>query len=193
MNSYGFWVNWQINFTFTCLLQAPNCNWFARWCRPIALCHTRAWGITRDRQDCHHLPPTPQLWGTRQTKLTFSVDTTSTLSITTLAFMKCYLSLTGPSTRSSATEIDDEPHKQSKNRVWLMKILNATRTMNTHLAESFIEAQVFVEVQARGEIDKSGSSLFSPSHLSWILNSTSYGLSLGVMLKCVLFALMCCC
>jgi hypothetical protein len=64
--------------------------------------------------------------------------------------------------------------------------------MNTHLVESSVEAQVFVEVQARGDTNKSGSSLFSPSHLSQILNSTSYGLSLGVMLKCVLFALMCC-
>jgi hypothetical protein len=64
--------------------------------------------------------------------------------------------------------------------------------MNTHLVESSVEAQVFVEVQAQGDTDKSGSSPFSPSHLSQILNSTSYGLSLGVMLKCVLFALMCC-
>jgi hypothetical protein len=26
--------------------------------------NTRTWGITRDGQGCHHLPPTPQLWGT---------------------------------------------------------------------------------------------------------------------------------
>jgi hypothetical protein len=47
------------------------------------------------------------------------------------------------------------------------------------LAESFIEAQVFVKVQAQGDIDKFGASLYSPSHLSWA-KSTSYGLSLGV-------------
>jgi hypothetical protein len=26
--------------------------------------NTQTWGITRDEQGCHHLPPTPQLWST---------------------------------------------------------------------------------------------------------------------------------
>ena len=47
------------------------------------------------------------------------------------------------------------------------------------LEESSIEAQVFVEVQARGDTDKSGSSPYYPSHLSRA-KSTSYGLNLGV-------------
>jgi hypothetical protein len=34
----------------------------------------------------HHLPPTPQPWGTGQMKVTSSLDNTSTLSTTTLAW-----------------------------------------------------------------------------------------------------------
>ena len=55
--------------------------------------------------------------------------------------------------------------------------------MNTHLAESSIEAQVLIEVQARGDTNKSDTSPYSSSHLSQT-KSTSYDLSLGVMLKC---------
>jgi hypothetical protein len=40
--------------------------------------------------------------------------------------------------------------------------------MNTHLVESSIEAQMFVEAQIRGDTDKSGPSLYSPSHLTWL-------------------------
>jgi hypothetical protein len=71
--------------TITCLLRAPADTWSARHLRPIALCRTRMWGITRDGQGGHHLSPTPQLWSTRQTKVTSSLDTTSTLLVTTLA------------------------------------------------------------------------------------------------------------
>jgi hypothetical protein len=66
-------------------------------------------GIMRDRQGCHNLPPTPQPWDMRQTKVASSLDITSTLSTTTLAFAKGYPSLSGPSTRASATGTDDEP------------------------------------------------------------------------------------
>jgi hypothetical protein len=41
-----------------------------------------------DRQGYHHLPPTPQPWGTRQTKIASSLDTTSTLSTITIACMQ---------------------------------------------------------------------------------------------------------
>ena len=59
----------------------------------VALCRTWTWGITWDEQGYHHLPPTPQLWGTRQMKVTSSLDTRSTLLFTTLALAKnfcCY-------------------------------------------------------------------------------------------------------
>jgi hypothetical protein len=42
------------------LLWAPGCNWSASRCQPIALCHIQMWGITKDGQGYHHLPPTPQ-------------------------------------------------------------------------------------------------------------------------------------
>ena len=40
-------------------------NWSTSTWENLRLLHsTRRWGITRDRQGCHHLPPTPQPWGT---------------------------------------------------------------------------------------------------------------------------------
>jgi hypothetical protein len=63
------------------LLRAPEITWSAKHCWPIALCRTQTWEITRDEQGYHHLPPTPQLWGTRQTRVTSSLDTTSMLSV----------------------------------------------------------------------------------------------------------------
>jgi hypothetical protein len=33
-------------------------------------------GLQKDGQGYHHLPPTPQPWGTRQMKVTYSLDTT---------------------------------------------------------------------------------------------------------------------
>ena len=43
---------------------------------------------------------------------------------------------------------------------------------NTHLAESSVEAHVFVEVQVWGDTDKLNSFPYSPSHLS-LSKSTS--------------------
>ena len=88
MDSYGFWVYDMINSTFTCLLRAPDNTWSARHCRPIALRHTQTWGVTRDAQGYHHLPPTPQPWSMRQTKVASSLDTMSMLLTTTLARMQ---------------------------------------------------------------------------------------------------------
>ena len=40
-------------------------QWSASKHETLKLLHnTRTWGITRDRQGCHHLPPTPQPWDT---------------------------------------------------------------------------------------------------------------------------------
>ena len=56
--------------------------------------------------------------------------------------------------------------------------------MNIHLAGNPVEAHAFVEVQG-GETPTSPSlPRILPSHLSQIHNTTSYDLSLGVMLKC---------
>ena len=73
------------NFGTTNSLRAPGCNWSVSRCRPVALCRIQTWGITKDGQGYHHLPPTPQPEDTRQTKLTSNMDTTSTLLGTTLA------------------------------------------------------------------------------------------------------------
>ena len=70
------------------LLRAPVNTWSAKHCRPTTLRRTRMWGITKDGPGCHHLPPTPQPWGTRQTKVTSNLDTTSTLLVTTLALVR---------------------------------------------------------------------------------------------------------
>jgi hypothetical protein len=56
------------------------------------------WGITRDGQGCHHLPPTPQPWGTRQTKVGSSLDTMSMLSTTTLVLYRVIRLYREPST-----------------------------------------------------------------------------------------------
>ena len=68
------------------MLWAPAYSWFAKSIRLLALHPTLTWGTTRDGQGCHHLPPTPSDRGEgMQTKVTSSLDTTSTLSITALA------------------------------------------------------------------------------------------------------------
>jgi hypothetical protein len=67
------------------------------------------WGITRDGQGCHHLPPTPQLWSMRQTKVTSSLNTTSTLLTITLAAYRVIHLYREPSTRMSIMGTDDEP------------------------------------------------------------------------------------
>jgi hypothetical protein len=70
------------------LLRAPDNTWSAKRCRPTALRPTLTPGITRDGQSCHHLSSTPQLWGTRQTEVASSLDTTSMLLTTTLALRR---------------------------------------------------------------------------------------------------------
>ena len=73
---------------FHLLTLGPKRTWCTRRYQHAALCHIRTQGITRDRQGYHHLPPTPQSWGTRQMKIASSLDTTSTLSTITLACME---------------------------------------------------------------------------------------------------------
>ena len=76
------------NFATTDSLWAPSYTWSMKYLCPIALRHIRTWGITKDGQGCHHLPPTPEPKDTRQTKITCSLDTTSTLTITSLTLAK---------------------------------------------------------------------------------------------------------
>jgi hypothetical protein len=50
----------------------------------MALRYIRTWRITKDQQGFHHLWPTSNKpWDIRQMKVTLSLDTTSTLLITT--------------------------------------------------------------------------------------------------------------
>jgi hypothetical protein len=97
------------NFTPTCLLQAPERNWSASRYRCVALHRTRTWGITRDEQGYHHLPPTPQPWDTRQMKVASSLDTTSTLATITLVSARNICLYQESATRVSTTGMDDEP------------------------------------------------------------------------------------
>jgi hypothetical protein len=92
MDFYGFRVYEPINSTITRLFQALAYTWSTKRFWPVAL-RTQTWRITRDRQGCHHLPPTLQPWGTRQVKVASSLDTTSTLSTTTLALYGTGLSV----------------------------------------------------------------------------------------------------
>ena len=97
------------NFATIDSLRAPDCNWSTSRCWSIALCRIRIWGITKDEQGCHHLPPTPQSEDTRQMKVTFSIDTTSMLLVTTLALARNFHLYQESSTRAPAMRIDDEP------------------------------------------------------------------------------------
>jgi hypothetical protein len=65
-------------------------------------------GIRKDGQSCHHLPPTPQPWDTRQTKVTYSLDTTSMLTSTTLVLAKNFRLYEKSSPRAPTTRTDDE-------------------------------------------------------------------------------------
>jgi len=67
------------------LLRALENSWSAKCYRPSGLCRSRMWGITKDRQGYHHPLPTLQPRGMKQMKVTSSLDTTSTLFVTTLA------------------------------------------------------------------------------------------------------------
>ena len=97
------------NFAIIDSHRAPNHTWSARRGRPIALRCIQTWGITKDREGCHHLPPTPQPWDTRQTKVTCSLDTTSTLTVTTLALAMNFHLYQESSTRAPTMRMDDEP------------------------------------------------------------------------------------
>ena len=68
------------------MLRAPAYSWSVKSIRLLALYPTLTWGTTKDGQGCHHLPPTPTDHGEgMQTTVISSPDTTSALSITTLA------------------------------------------------------------------------------------------------------------
>jgi hypothetical protein len=97
------------NFTTTDSLWTSGCNWSASPCRPVALRHIQMWGITKDRHGYHHLSPTSQLGDTRQTKVTCSLDTTSTLTITTLALARNFCLYQESSTRAPITRTNNEP------------------------------------------------------------------------------------
>ena len=61
-------------------------SWSAKSIRLLALHPTLTWGTTKGGQGYHHLPPTPTDHGQcMQTMVITSLDTASTLSITTLA------------------------------------------------------------------------------------------------------------
>ena len=66
-------------------------------------------GITKDGQGYHHLLPTPQPWGMRQMKVTYSLDTTPILLVTVLALARNFCLYQESSTRTSAMGTDDEP------------------------------------------------------------------------------------
>ena len=97
------------NFAIIDSHRAPNHTWSARRGYHVALCRIRMWGIMKDGQGYHHLPPTPQPWDTRQTKVTCSLDTMSTLTTTTLALARSICLYQESSTRASAMGVDDEP------------------------------------------------------------------------------------
>ena len=90
-------------------------TWSARRYQHMALCHIRTWGITRDGHSCHHLPSTLQPWDTRQTKVASSLDTTSTLSTTTLALYRVIHLYQELSIRVSAMRTNDEPVTEPSN------------------------------------------------------------------------------
>ena len=69
------------NFATMDSLRALAYTWSAKYLWPIALRRIRMWGITKYGHGYHHLPPTPQPWDMRQTKVTCSLDTTSTLTV----------------------------------------------------------------------------------------------------------------
>jgi hypothetical protein len=64
-------------------------------------------GVTKDGQGYHHLPLTPQPWDMRQTKVTFSLDTTSMLLVTTLALTRNFHLYQESSPRAPAMGMDD--------------------------------------------------------------------------------------
>ena len=100
------------NFATIDSLQASAYTWSTKHLRPPALHHIRTWGITKDVQGCHHLPRTPQPWDTRQMKVTCSLDTTSMLTVTTLALARNIHLYQESSTRATVMRTDDDPASQ---------------------------------------------------------------------------------
>jgi hypothetical protein len=96
-------------FGTTNSLRAPAYAWSTQRYWHVALHHTRTWRITKGGQGCQ--PPTPQLWDTRQTKVTCSLDTTSTLTVTTLALASNFHLYQESSTRTPVTRTDDDTSK----------------------------------------------------------------------------------
>ena len=71
------------------MLLVPAYSWSAKSIQLLGLHPTRIWGTTKNEHDCHHQPPTSTDRGeSMQTKVTSSLDTTSTLSITILALAR---------------------------------------------------------------------------------------------------------
>jgi hypothetical protein len=83
--------------------------WFTKRYRPVVLRRIRTWRITKDGQGCHHLPSIPQLWDTRQTRVMCSLDTTSTLTATTLALARNFRLYQESFTRAPVMRTDNKP------------------------------------------------------------------------------------
>jgi hypothetical protein len=78
--------------------------------------------MTKDGHGYHHLLPTPQPWGTRKMKVTYSLDTTPTLSVMVLALAKNFCLYQESSTRISAMGQMTNPQEYNDNDKLLKKI-----------------------------------------------------------------------
>jgi hypothetical protein len=67
--------------------------------------------------------PTPRLWSMRQTRVTSSLDTMSTLSVTVLASARNFHLYQESSTRTSATRTYNEPVKYNDKDKSLRKVI----------------------------------------------------------------------
>jgi hypothetical protein len=85
-------------FGTTNSLRAPTYTWSAKRHQHVALRHTRTWGIMKGGQGCHHLPPTLEPWD--KMKVTYSLDTMSMLTVTTLALARNFHLYQESSTRA---------------------------------------------------------------------------------------------
>ena len=97
------------NFATIDSLRVSDHTWSARRGWNVALCRIQTWGITKDGQGCHHLPSTPQPWDMRRMKVTSSLDTMSTLTVTTLTLARNFRLYQESSTRAPTMRTDDEP------------------------------------------------------------------------------------
>jgi hypothetical protein len=99
----------EANFATKDSLRASAYAWFTKRYRPVALRRIQTWRITKDGQGCHHLPSIPQPWDTRQTRVTCSLDTTSTLTATTLALARNFRLYQESFTRAPVMRTDNKP------------------------------------------------------------------------------------